>query len=264
MEDYPRTLLELERRFANEQQCRDYLSALRWPTGFRCPRCGADRAWQTHRGLWLCAVCRRQSSVTAGTIFAQSNLPLTLWLRAIWQVVSQKKGASALGLQLSFGAGQLPHGVEPLAQTAAGHDPPRTRSVERLGGGGRNLHWGRCTRTGRPASGRPSARRRRGRSRGPGNRTDSASAPEFSQYRTAPWVCERGGGSRHGDPHRWLVVLRRFTGARLPARSSDGGRAPGGSQPLAAAGAFGLLAAQTLAAEHASRGGRSASSGLLP
>ena len=105
MEDYPRTLLELERRFANEQQCRDYLSALRWPTGFRCPRCGADRAWQTHRGLWLCAACRGQSSVTAGTIFAQSNLPLTLWMRAIWQVVSQKNGASALGLQRVLGLG---------------------------------------------------------------------------------------------------------------------------------------------------------------
>lgn len=105
MEDYPRNLLELERRFAGEEQCRAYLSALRWPEGFRCPGCAADRAWQSKRGLWVCAVCRRQSSVTAGTIFDQSNLPLALWFRAIWQVVSQKDGASALGLQRVLGLG---------------------------------------------------------------------------------------------------------------------------------------------------------------
>jgi hypothetical protein len=43
-EDYPRTLAELERRFSTEQACRDYLFALRWPTGFRCLRCEADKA----------------------------------------------------------------------------------------------------------------------------------------------------------------------------------------------------------------------------
>lgn len=105
MEDYPRTLLELERRFPGEDECRAYLSAMRWPNGFRCPVCSGDRAWRSKRGLWVCAACRRQSSVTAGTIFDQSNLPLALWFRAIWQVVSQKDGASALGLQRVLGLG---------------------------------------------------------------------------------------------------------------------------------------------------------------
>jgi hypothetical protein len=104
-EDYPRTILELERRFTTEDQCRAYLSTLRWPDGFRCPKGQSTRAWKSKRGLWVCAVCERQSSVTAGTIFDQSNLPLTLWFRAIWQVVSQKDGASALGLQRVLGLG---------------------------------------------------------------------------------------------------------------------------------------------------------------
>ena len=43
MEDYPRNLAEFEARFANEQACREYLCQLRWPEGFRCPRCGHDK-----------------------------------------------------------------------------------------------------------------------------------------------------------------------------------------------------------------------------
>jgi transposase-like protein len=106
MEDYPGTLLELERRFSTEQACRDYLFALRWPEGFVCPRCGeAATAWLMKRGLWLCSACRYQASVTAGTIFQDTRLPLPLWFRAIWQVTSQKTGASALGVQRALGLG---------------------------------------------------------------------------------------------------------------------------------------------------------------
>ena len=105
MEDYPRTLLDLERRFATEQACREYLFALRWPEGFVCPRCGGRRAWSTSRGLWLCGDCRHQASVTAGTIFQDTRLPLVLWFRAIWLVTSQKHGASALGIQRTLGLG---------------------------------------------------------------------------------------------------------------------------------------------------------------
>jgi hypothetical protein len=105
MEDYPRTLMELERRFATDRACRDYLFALRWPEGFVCPRCQGRQAWAMQRGLWLCAACRRQASVTAGTIFQDTRLPLTLWFRAIWLVTSQKNGVSALGVQRVLGLG---------------------------------------------------------------------------------------------------------------------------------------------------------------
>jgi len=104
-EDYPRTLLELEKRFVSEEACRQYLFALRWFEGFVCPRCSGKTAWPMGRGLWLCADCRHQSSVTAGTIFQDSHLPLTIWFRAIWHVTSQKNGVSALGLQRTLGLG---------------------------------------------------------------------------------------------------------------------------------------------------------------
>ena len=105
MEDYPRDLLEFESRFSSEEDCRDYLFALRWPDGLRCPGCGHERAWPV-RKVWLeCARCGRQTSVTAGTIFQDTRKPLRLWLRAMWHVTSQKNGTSALGLQRVLGLG---------------------------------------------------------------------------------------------------------------------------------------------------------------
>lgn len=104
-EDYPKTLMDLEHRFADEELCRQYLFGLRWPEGFVCPRCGGKRVWRMDRGLWLCGDCRHQTSVTAGTIFQDSHLPLTLWFRAIWHLTSQKNGVSALGIQRVLGLG---------------------------------------------------------------------------------------------------------------------------------------------------------------
>lgn len=105
MEDYPRTLTEFEARFRTDEACRAYLGQLRWPDGFTCPRCRGREAWTMTRGLWLCRQCRRQVSVTAGTIFQSGHLPLTLWFRAMWFVTSQKNGVSALGIQRVLGLG---------------------------------------------------------------------------------------------------------------------------------------------------------------
>lgn len=105
MEDYPRTLPELEGWFSTEQACRDYLFRLRWPRGFCCPRCGGEKAWPVGTLLFQCAGCDYKASVTAGTIFQGTRKPLTLWFRAMWWVASQKNGASALGLQQVLGLG---------------------------------------------------------------------------------------------------------------------------------------------------------------
>ena len=105
MEDYPRTILEFESRFASEEACREYLVALRWPDGFRCPVCSHPKAWWTGRHLLHCAHCGHQTSATAGTIFQDTHKPLRLWFRAMWYVTSQKHGVSALGLQRVLGLG---------------------------------------------------------------------------------------------------------------------------------------------------------------
>jgi len=102
-EDYPTTLLEFEDRFATEAACREYLEKLRWSFGFRCPSCAGQRGWRTQRGQWFCATCKRQTSVTAGTLFEGTRKPLRLWFRVVWHVTSQKTGVSALGLQRVLG-----------------------------------------------------------------------------------------------------------------------------------------------------------------
>lgn len=105
MNEYPRTVLELRDQFHDEVACREYLAQLRWPDGFVCPRCQGREAWVTGRALYHCRCCQYQSSVTAGTLFADTNLPLRLWFEAMWHVTNQKYGASALGLQRILGLG---------------------------------------------------------------------------------------------------------------------------------------------------------------
>src|SRR5262245_60814455 len=103
MEDYPHDLAEFEDRFSTEEACRAYLVQLRWPGGFRCPRCSHGEAWPV-RTSWLeCTRCHHQTSATAGTIFQDTRKPLRQWFRAVWYVTSQKNGASALGLQRILG-----------------------------------------------------------------------------------------------------------------------------------------------------------------
>jgi hypothetical protein len=104
-DDYPRTLRTLESRFSTEADCRKYLASIRWPDGFVCPSCGGREWWETVRGLMVCKGCERQTSVTAGTIFHGTRVALPTWFRAIWWVMSQKNGASALGLKRVLGLG---------------------------------------------------------------------------------------------------------------------------------------------------------------
>ena len=103
MEDYPRNLKEFDVRFRSEEACREYLLQLRWPDGFRCPRCGCGESSPVRMVLLRCRDCRHQTSVTAGTIFQDTRTSLRLWFQAMWWVVSQKNGVSALGLQRVLG-----------------------------------------------------------------------------------------------------------------------------------------------------------------
>jgi transposase-like protein len=105
VEEYPRNLTEFEAWFDTEQACRDYLFRLRWPEGFRCPRCGGSHFWPVRTVLMQCQQCAHQTSVTAGTIFQDTRKPFVDWFRAMYWLASQKNGASALGLQRVLGLG---------------------------------------------------------------------------------------------------------------------------------------------------------------
>jgi transposase-like protein len=90
-------------QFSTEEACRQYLVDVRWADGFICPKCSHTESWQLGRGIRKCKKCLRDVSVTAGTVFHNRHLPLRLWFQALWLVVSQKSGVSALGLSRSLG-----------------------------------------------------------------------------------------------------------------------------------------------------------------
>ncbi len=104
-EYFPRNLMEFDEWFSTEDACEAYLIAISWPEGFRCPRCGNDRAWRRRRRVMLCGSCRHETPLTAGTIFHKTHKPLRLWFKAIWWLTSQKYGANALGLKRVLGLG---------------------------------------------------------------------------------------------------------------------------------------------------------------
>ena len=105
-EDYPKTFEEFLGRFATEEDCVKYIRAVRWPGGFSCPHCGATTCWEMKRRYYLrCSDCRRETSVTAGTVFEDTRKPLRLWFHVMWFMMAQKTGVSAKNLQESMGFG---------------------------------------------------------------------------------------------------------------------------------------------------------------
>lgn len=78
-------LVTFQQRFATEEACRDRLFKLRWPEGFRCPRCGCDTAYFLEkRMLYQCTSCKHQTSLTAGTVMHKTKTPLVKWFWAIY------------------------------------------------------------------------------------------------------------------------------------------------------------------------------------
>ncbi len=89
-------LADLIQQFGSEEKCRDYLVQLRWPDGVTCPRCDSRKISRiVKRNQYDCDSCRYQFSVTAGTIFHDSHLPLWKWFLAVYLIGESKKGISA-------------------------------------------------------------------------------------------------------------------------------------------------------------------------
>lgn len=97
------TFSEFQERFGTETQCEQYMFEKRWPNGFICPKCGSHRFCRLSNGLYQCAACHHQTSVTAGTILQRTHLPLTKWFLALYLVSQDKRGISAVQLQKTVG-----------------------------------------------------------------------------------------------------------------------------------------------------------------
>ncbi|MFC1944501.1 IS1595 family transposase [Chloroflexota bacterium] len=100
---YEMDLVKLIETFRDEDSCREYLEGLRWPNGVACPVCGNMSVSKVHkRGQYDCNSCRYQFSVTSGTIFHDTHLPLWKWFLAIYIMVEAKKGVSANQIKRSL------------------------------------------------------------------------------------------------------------------------------------------------------------------
>src|SRR6266700_687379 len=100
-------LLNLAQHFSNPDSDREFLEKSRWPEGAVCPHCGvmgeaykleptaSKKDKHVRKGVWKCGGCREQFTVTVGTIFEDSHIPLSKWLLAYHLLCASKKGMSA-------------------------------------------------------------------------------------------------------------------------------------------------------------------------
>jgi transposase-like protein len=104
--DYPKNWEQFIDWFHDDQACLDYIYKIRWPNGFICPRCCLNKTpYKLKNGTLMCTACRKETSVTAGTIFNKTRTSLKDWFGAVWYITNQKNGVSALGVHRLLGLG---------------------------------------------------------------------------------------------------------------------------------------------------------------
>lgn len=99
-------LIDFQKAFPDDESCIEHLAEQRWPDGFICPRCGHKGAWYlVKRRLFDCKNCRHQTSITAGTIFHKTRVPLLKWYWLIYHMAMDKVGVSVFEMQRLLGIG---------------------------------------------------------------------------------------------------------------------------------------------------------------
>lgn len=112
------TITSLAKRITCEADAYAYIESLRWPNGPVCPHCAHDRAYflkpsnglsrttrtgsHSQRRVWKCAACRRQFSVTTGTIFHGSKVSLQTWLFVFFEMCANKNGLAAREVERKY------------------------------------------------------------------------------------------------------------------------------------------------------------------
>jgi len=93
-------------RFGSEYQCREYLEKARWPKGFECPKCKCTEHCVVYHGdqkAFQCDRCRTQTTLTSGTVFQSTKLPIVKWFQAMFFLTQSKNNVSALELTRLLG-----------------------------------------------------------------------------------------------------------------------------------------------------------------
>ena len=146
------TLIDLTVAFNSDERCRELLERLRWPDGPACPRCNDTtpvRLASTNNRLLYCRKCDYQFSVTTGTIFHDSHLPLIKWFTTALLMCEAKKGISALQIKHTVGmayktAWYLCHRIR-KAMTEVNREPLKgTVEMDETYVGGKHLRHGQA------------------------------------------------------------------------------------------------------------------------
>ena len=146
--EFPKTLHEAIKYFADPETCQGYMVRLRWPDGVFCARCGdTDVYYIKTRRIWQCKGCKRQFSVKVGTIFEDSPIGLDRWLTAVWLIASAKNGISSYELHKAIGVTQksawfMLHRIRLAMQTGSFNRMGGEVEVDEtyIGGKSRNMH----------------------------------------------------------------------------------------------------------------------------
>jgi hypothetical protein len=118
--------------YGSEERCREALERWRWPEGFVCPKCSGrvQHCVLAHRHLYQRNACRPQTSLTAGTIFDSTKVPLTTWFRAMYLITQTKQGISYIELGRRLG----------ITQTTAWKIKTKLAEVMRIAGESERLN----------------------------------------------------------------------------------------------------------------------------
>jgi hypothetical protein len=149
------TEAQFEDRFpmGDEDTCKAYLKARRWPEGVRCPRCGNPAVYDlpSRKWHWQCEKCAPDGyrfSVIAGTIFENTNKPLRQWFKVVHLITVSKKGISSLQIQRQMGFGSYETALNMTHKIRAAMMQPEKKlggivEVDEtyVGGDDRNRHW---------------------------------------------------------------------------------------------------------------------------
>lgn len=106
--EFPQTLQEAIKYFADDERSFEYMKAVRWPAGpVTCPRCASEKnSFVSTRKIWHCTACKRQFSIKVGTIFEDSPIKFDKWICATWLIANAKNGISSYEIGRSIGVTQ--------------------------------------------------------------------------------------------------------------------------------------------------------------